>query len=327
MAAFSTTGFRSQQTSKPLGSSRLTGSHAPSKGTASTVSKKENHLQPSSSSSGSSSSSKSGKKTWVLSDFEIGKQLGMGKYGVVFLAREKRTQYIVALKVLYKSEMKDAMSQTQLKREIEIQAHLRHENILRLWGYFFDEKRVFLILEYAPGGELFKELKSQPEGRFEEARAARFVKEMADALEYLHCKHVIHRDIKPENLLLGSKGQLKIADFGWSVHAPNSRRETLCGTLDYLPPEMVLGRPHDSAVDIWSLGDLMFELLTGKPPFEHEGAQLTCQHIVKVLYTCPDFMSGDAKDLLSKLLVSDPASRISLIDIKLHPWIQRYCPH
>lgn len=266
------------------------------------------------------------KKTWVLSDFEIGKQLGMGKYGVVFLAREKRTQFIVALKVLYKSELKDGMSQTQLKREIEIQAHLRHENILRLWGYFFDEKRVFLILEYAPGGELYKELKSQPGCRFDEPRAAKFVKEMACALDYLHCKHVIHRDIKPENLLLGSKGQLKIADFGWSVHAPNSRRETLCGTLDYLPPEMVLGKSHDSAVDIWSLGVLMFELLTGKPPFEHEGTQLTFQHIVKVLYTCPEYLSEDAKDLLSKLLVSDPTGRISLKDIQCHPWILKHCP-
>ncbi len=91
---------------------------------------------------------------------------------------------------------------------------------------------------------------------------------MADALSYLHSKHVIHRDIKPENLLLGIKGDLKIGDFGWSVHAPGNRRQTLCGTLDYLPPEMVNGEQHDKAVDLWALGVLCFEFLEGVPPFE-----------------------------------------------------------
>ena len=91
---------------------------------------------------------------------------------------------------------------------------------------------------------------------------------MADALSYLHSKHVIHRDIKPENLLLGIKGDLKLADFGWSVHAPGNRRQTFCGTLDYLPPEMVNGEQHGEAVDLWALGVLCFEFLEGVPPFE-----------------------------------------------------------
>ena len=91
---------------------------------------------------------------------------------------------------------------------------------------------------------------------------------MADALSYLHSKHVIHRDIKPENLLLGIKGELKIGDFGWSVHAPGNRRQTLCGTLDYLPPEMVAGEQHGEAVDLWALGVLAYEFLEGVPPFE-----------------------------------------------------------
>lgn len=287
--------------------------------------KKENTSQSGAARCGGSESGK--KRTWVLSDFEIGKKLGTGKYGVVFLAREKRTKFLVALKVLYKKELREGGCETQLKREIEIQAHLRHENILRLWGYFYDESRVFLILEFAPGGELYKELKNQPEGRFEEARAARFVLEMAEALEYLHSKHVIHRDIKPENLLLGTDGQLKIADFGWSVHAPNSRRETLCGTLDYLAPEMVLAKPHDNAVDIWALGVLMFELLTGRPPFEHEGKRATCEHIVQASYVCPPFVTDDAKDLLAKLLVTEPSARISLTELKRHPWILRHHQH
>lgn len=95
-----------------------------------------------------------------------------------------------------------------------------------------------------------------------------YIAQMADALSYLHSKHVIHRDIKPENLLLGIRGELKIGDFGWSVHAPGNRRTTLCGTLDYLPPEMVEGKQHGEAVDLWALGVLTYEFLEGVPPFE-----------------------------------------------------------
>ena len=121
------------------------------------------------------------------------------------------------------------------------------------------QNRVYLILEYAARGELYKEL--QKSKRFSESRSATYIASLAKALLYCHQKHVIHRDIKPENLLIGIKGELKIADFGWSVHAPNSRRQTLCGTLDYLPPEMVEGRDHDAAVDVWSLGVLLYMLL------------------------------------------------------------------
>lgn len=126
---------------------------------------------------------------------------------------------------------------------------------------------------------------------------------MADALNYCHSKKVIHRDIKPENLLLGIYGDLKIADFGWSVHAPSSRRTTICGTLDYLPPEMIDDKPHDEKVDLWSLGVLCYELLAGKPPFETPTHDGTYQKITRVEYTCPPTMSPDAADLISKVSV------------------------
>lgn len=103
----------------------------------------------------------------------------------------------------------------------------------------------------------------------------KYIAQMADALGYLHAKHVMHRDIKPENILIGINGELKIGDFGWSVHAPSNRRNTLCGTLDYLPPEMVENREHTDKVDLWALGVLTYEFLVGAPPFEdlsgHEG--------------------------------------------------------
>jgi len=261
------------------------------------------------------------KRPWKLADFDIGKPLGRGKFGCVYLAREKKTKYICALKVLFKSQLSKAGVEHQLRREIEIQSHLRHRNILRLYGYFYDANRVYLILEYAAKGELYKQLQKQE--RFDEKKTAQYIKELANALSYCHKKHVIHRDIKPENLLLGSKGELKIADFGWSVHAPTNRRQTLCGTLDYLPPEMIEGKAHDQAVDVWSLGVLMYEFLVGSPPFEAEGHNETYRRISKVDLRFPSYLSTDAKDLITKLLVKAPKDRLPLSTVVEHPFITK----
>lgn len=263
---------------------------------------------------------KTAKSCWTLDDFEIGKPLGKGKFGNVYLAREKKSKYIVALKVLFKSQLAKSNVEHQLRREIEIQSHLRHPHILRLFGYFYDATRVYLILEFAPKGELYKELTKQE--RFDEKKSSNYIRQLAQALKYCHAKKVIHRDIKPENLLLGIKGDLKIADFGWSVHAPSSRRTTLCGTLDYLPPEMIEGREHDEKVDLWSLGVLCYEFLVGKPPFEAEGYHDTYRRISRVDLKFPDYISPGAKDLVSKLLVHDPNKRLPLNGVLAHPWIR-----
>jgi len=259
-------------------------------------------------------------KRWTLDDFDIGKPLGRGKFGNVYLAREKQSKYVVALKVLYKSQLTKSGVEHQLRREIEIQSHLRHPNILRLFGYFYDQNRVYLILEFAAKGELYKELTRQ--NRFSEKRSATYIAQMAHALHYCHRKHIIHRDIKPENLLLGLQGELKIADFGWSVHAPNSRRTTFCGTLDYLPPEMVEGRDHDANVDLWSLGVLMYEFLCGMPPFEAQTRNETYRRISKVDITFPSYVSEGARHLMRALLVKDPTKRLSLAGVLEHPWIK-----
>ncbi|ETI37112.1 AUR protein kinase [Phytophthora nicotianae] len=265
----------------------------------------------------------SGKKTWKLSDFEIGKPLGKGKFGNVYLAREKQSKYVVALKVLNKQQLMKSSMEHQLRREIEIQSHLRHKSILRLYGYFYDSKRVYLIIEYAPQGELYKKLMRA--GRFSERQSALYIQEMARALIYMHSKHVIHRDIKPENLLVGFNGELKIADFGWSVHAPSSRRTTLCGTLDYLPPEMIENKPHDENVDVWTLGILMYEFLTGAPPFETENTKETYRRIAHVDLKFPSYVSSEAQDLLVKILRHDPQQRIPLERVLEHPWILQHC--
>ncbi|GAA5934526.1 aurora family serine/threonine-protein kinase [Sporobolomyces koalae] len=259
-----------------------------------------------------------------LSDFEIGRPLGKGKFGRVYMARTKaEPKYIVALKCLFKEEIIKNKVEKQVRREIEIQSHLAHENILRLHGYFHDEKRIFLILEFAGKGELYKQLSRVH--RFSEKRSSRYIAQMTDALIYLHAKHVIHRDIKPENLLIGVNNELKIGDFGWSVHAPSNRRNTLCGTLDYLPPEMIESKEHTDKVDLWALGVLTYEFLVGSPPFEDlSGHAATYKKICKLDYTIPATVSPEAADLIRKLLKYNPQDRLPLKEVAQHPWITKY---
>ncbi|KAI0061766.1 kinase-like protein [Artomyces pyxidatus] len=263
-------------------------------------------------------------REWHLTDFDIGRPLGKGKFGRVYMIRTKvEPKYILALKCLYKSEIVQSRVEKQIRREIEIQQNLRHPHVLRLYGYFHDEKRIFLMIEFAGKGELYKQLTKN--GCFTERRSAIYIDQMADALSYLHSKHVIHRDIKPENLLLGINGELKIGDFGWSVHAPGNRRTTLCGTLDYLPPEMVEGRDHNEKVDYWALGVLTYEFIVGSPPFEDlTGYNATYKRIAKVDLKVPPKVSADARDLIIKLLQYDPEKRLPLADVRRHPWVVRY---
>ncbi|CAI7931171.1 unnamed protein product [Closterium sp. NIES-54] len=284
-------------------------------------------LASATSASGSATTSANGSreaKKWKPEDFEIGRPLGRGKFGKVYMAREKEHEFVVALKKLSKKELLNARMEHQLVREVEIQSNLRHPHILRLFDYFYDETSVYLILEFAPGGELFREL--QKSQRFSEPRAATYILSLAEALIYCQSKNIIHRDIKPENLLLGSNGEVKIADFGWSVHAPSSRRRTLCGTLDYLPPEMVEGTSHDRMVDIWSLGVLAYEFLYGIPPFESTSTSQTYRRIMQVDLKFPRNInvSSDAKDLIQRLVVKEPSARLALKDLVVHPWIQKY---
>ncbi|KAF9465985.1 other/AUR protein kinase [Collybia nuda] len=271
-----------------------------------------------------SSISREPTREWHLSDFDMGRPLGKGKFGRVYMVRTKSApKYILALKTLYKSEIVQSRVEKQIRREIEIQQNLRHPNVLRLYGYFHDSKRIFLMLEFAGKGELYKQLSKH--GHFSEKRSSRYIDQMADALMYLHGKHVIHRDIKPENLLLGINGELKIGDFGWSVHAPGNRRMTLCGTLDYLPPEMVEGKEHNEKVDYWALGVLTYEFLIGNPPFEDSSSvNNTYRRIAKVDLRFPSTISPEAKDLISKLLQYDPEQRLALSTVLCHPWIVKY---
>ena len=260
---------------------------------------------------------------FCLKDFQIGKKLGTGKFGRVYLVREKKTGFICALKLVSKKQLISNNVEIQLRREIEIQSHLKHKNIIRLYNFFWDSQTIYLILEYAPGGELYKELMSSPNGRFTEEKASNYINQMCDALEYIHKKHVIHRDIKPENIL-NSLGTIKLADFGWSIHTPSKQRKTFCGTLDYLAPEIIEKHIHDDNVDLWCLGILIFEFCAGRPPFESNTQYETMKKITNLKVNFPTFFSREVRDLILKLLKRNPNERITLNDVRKHPWIKKY---
>lgn len=266
---------------------------------------------------------------WEVTDFVIKERLGKGNFGDVFRAREVTTGYCVALKVLNKANIVRQGMEHQLKREIEIQGALNHPNIVRLYGFFYNEKRIYIILEYVSGGHLYSRM-AEAGGRFDEKTAARYVAATASALRHCHSKGVIHRDLKPENMLLDADGNVKVADFGWSVHMIRySRRNTLCGTLDFLAPELCQKKDYDLSVDLWSLGILMYEMLYGAPPFEVKSATMqeskdrTMERICDVDLVFPNEpkISNGAKNLVKALLKKEPSKRLPLSRVLCHPWI------
>lgn len=262
---------------------------------------------------------------WTLDRFEIGRLLGRGKFGQVWLAREKEKGFIVALKIIPIKEIQTVETARQIRREVEIHSNLKHPNILRMYGHFHDKDHIYLILEYAGKGEFFKFL-SEKGGRFGEKEASLYIRQVILALIYMKECNVIHRDIKPENLLLGSDSQLKIADFGWAVYNADKRRMTFCGTMEYLAPEMVNNDIHDSGIDLWCLGILTYEFLIGKTPFESKNRNMreAYKRINSLKYSIPETISSNASDFISKLLVLNPNDRMELAEALNHPFIVKH---
>jgi len=265
-------------------------------------------------------------KETKLDDFLIGKYLGSGKFGVINMVKHRATGCIFALKTLWKHKLRKYNQEPQVKREIGIHLRLLHRNILRMYTWFEDEQRVFLVLEYAPGGELYHILNSQ--GRFSELRAGWYISQIVEALGYIHHRNVLHRDLKPENILVGLDDELKLADFGWSALQHNSTpRNTFCGTLDYLPPEMVNKQSHDHRCDLWALGILAFEFLEGRAPFEHECTQETYKNIKTANPIFKKDLTPEARSFVMGLLAKDPKNRLKMNDVKRHPFVQMAMAH
>jgi serine/threonine protein kinase len=266
---------------------------------------------------------------WRLDDFELGPRIGSGTFGHVRIARERSSGTIAALKVMKKHRIEKQRVQRHVTREIEIQAHLRHPNVLQLFAVFWDATCLYMILEHARDGDLYEQLQKQLTRSFDEPTACRQVAQIADALEYCHRMHVIHRDVKPQNVFLGRGRRLKLADFGWAVHAlPGQARKTLCGSPEYMAPEMVHATcGHGFEVDAWGLGVLAYELISGRTPFTAPEHKETYRRIVAASpdFSASAFPSGGVSEcaigFISGLLQREPAKRLPLKEATQHAWL------
>ncbi|OQO10856.1 hypothetical protein B0A48_04157 [Cryoendolithus antarcticus] len=265
-------------------------------------------------------------------DFESLRCLGKGAFGTVHLVKQHATGRLYAQKQFKKASLtvhKRLVEQTKTERVI-LESVNRHPFVVKLYYAFQDQERLYLILEYAQGGELFHHLKL--ERMFSEETAAFYMAEMVLALEHLHHNvRVIYRDLKPENCLLDAEGHLLLTDFGLSKVAleDDARTNSVLGTIEYMAPEVVQGIAYDFAVDWWSLGAIGFDFLTGSPPFGGNNHAKIQQNILKQKLSLPYFLSPDAKDLLTRLLRKEPAKRLGgttskdLKALKAHRFFRR----
>jgi serine/threonine protein kinase len=210
-----------------------------------------------------------------------------------------------------------------MNREIEIMYILNHPHCLRLKNHFEDDNNFYLVMPLATKGQLYRILRKFK--KFDERTAAQILRETISALQYLHSFNppIIHRDIKPENLLLNEGGRILLADFGWSNFSDGGIRKTFCGTPEYIAPEMLSKKGHDTRVDIWSVGVLMFELLSGYSPFVAKNNQELYQNIRRLKIQWPKDMQPLAKNLIGKILKLNPLDRPSLQEILEHQWFQQ----
>nr|XP_055125486.1 ribosomal protein S6 kinase alpha-2 isoform X1 [Symphalangus syndactylus]XP_055125490.1 ribosomal protein S6 kinase alpha-2 isoform X1 [Symphalangus syndactylus] len=261
------------------------------------------------------------------SQFELLKVLGQGSYGKVFLVRKVKgpdAGQLYAMKVLKKATLK-VRDRVRSKMERDILAEVNHPFIVKLHYAFQTEGKLYLILDFLRGGDLFTRLSK--EVMFTEEDVKFYLAELALALDHLHSLGIIYRDLKPENILLDEEGHIKITDFGLSKEAidHDKRAYSFCGTIEYMAPEVVNRRGHTQSADWWSFGVLMFEMLTGSLPFQGKDRKETMALILKAKLGMPQFLSGEAQSLLRALFKRNPCNRLGagtdgVEEIKRHPF-------
>jgi polo-like kinase 4 len=211
----------------------------------------------------------------------------------------------------------------RVRQEVAIHARLKHPSILELYTFFEDSNFVYLVLELAQNGALHRYLQEQQK-TLSEFEAASILSQVVSGLQYLHSNNIMHRDMSLSNLLLTATMQVKIADFGLATQLEyDSKHTTLCGTPNYISPEVASRSAHGLPTDVWGLGCLLYTLLVGRPPFDTAGVKSTLTQVVIGNYTIPDYISAEAKDLIQRLLCKDPSKRIKLCDVVTHPFLAR----
>ncbi|GAA5918589.1 hypothetical protein JCM6882_001902, partial [Rhodosporidiobolus microsporus] len=269
----------------------------------------------------------------TLGDFDMLDTLGTGTFGRVLLARlrpdphKRPTQsqpHYFAMKVLEKNTIVRLRQVEHVNSERATLAWVRHPFVVNLFCTFQDESNLYLLLEYVQGGELFSHLRRA--GRFSADVARFYAANLVLALENLHRQDIIYRDLKPENLLIDHTGHIKMTDFGFAKYVPE-RTYTLCGTPEYLAPEIITATGHSAACDWWALGVLLFELLAGYPPFFADNPLEIYEKILQGRFGVPAHIDPLAKDLIRRLLTADLSKRLGNLkggaqDVKNHPWFE-----
>ncbi|KNA21771.1 hypothetical protein SOVF_040210 [Spinacia oleracea] len=276
--------------------------------------------------SGSSSGgSSSGGRTRV-GKYELGRTLGEGTFAKVKFARNIESGENVAIKVLDKEKVLKHKMIGQIKREISTMKLIRHPNVIRLFEVMASKTKIYIVLEFVTGGELFDKIASK--GRLKEDEARKYFQQLINAVDYCHSRGVFHRDLKPENLLLDAKGTLKVSDFGLSALAQQVREDgllhTTCGTPNYVAPEVINNKGYDGAkADLWSCGVILFVLMAGYLPFEDANLMALYKKIYKADFACPPWFSSSAKKLIQRILDPNPSTRITIAEVIENEWFKK----
>jgi len=256
--------------------------------------------------------------------YELGKEIGQGGFSVVYRAKRIKDGAIFAIKKITKDE--EGVDIELLKREIYIMKKVDHPNILKLYEVYEDDEFFWLVLELVEGLELFDKIVDR--GNYSEKDAANIVKQIVEAVKYLHEHEIVHRDLKPENLLSAGEGEnevVKVADFGFAKNFGEEKLITSCGSPGYVAPEVLTEDTYTNAVDMWSVGVIIYILLSGYPPFYDDAPPKIFKKITEAKYDFNDpaweHVSDLAKDLIRKLLVRDPEERLTAAECLKHPWL------
>ncbi|KAM7268382.1 hypothetical protein ACFE04_010548 [Oxalis oulophora] len=262
----------------------------------------------------------------VLPNYKLGKTLGIGSFGKVKIAEHALTGHKVAIKILNRRKIRNMEMEEKVRREIKILRLFMHPHIIRLYEVIETPTDIFVVMEYVKSGELFDYIVEK--GRLQEEEARNFFQQIISGVEYCHRNMIVHRDLKPENLLLDSRFNVKIADFGLSnIMRDGHFLKTSCGSPNYAAPEVISGKLYAGPeVDVWSCGVILYALLCGTLPFDDENIPNLFKKIKGGIYTLPSHLSQGARDLIPRMLVVDPMKRITIPEIRQHPWFQLHLP-
>ncbi|GLU13821.1 hypothetical protein SLE2022_304310 [Rubroshorea leprosula] len=278
---------------------------------------------------GSSVAKKDRNQSLLLGRYEIGKLLGHGTFAKVYHARNVKTGDSVAIKVLDKEKILKGGLVAHIKREVAILRRVRHPNIVQLFEVMATKSKIYFVMEYVRGGELFNKV---AKGRLREDVARKYFQQLISAVAFCHARGVYHRDLKPENLLLDENGNLKVSDFGLSAVSDQIRQDglfhTFCGTPAYVAPEVLARKGYDAAkVDIWSCGVILFVLMAGYLPFNDRNVMAMYKKIYKGEFRCPRWFSPELIKLLTRLLDTNPDTRITIPEIMENMWFKKGFKH